>query len=83
MLGLAADSALGLVSSFIGAGATSVIASLPPVYDDAAPMVLQRYYQQRLAGQSPAAALCKAQAQLLAEGDLDLAAIVGYVAFGR
>lgn len=80
---LAADSALGLVSSFIAAGATSVIASLPPVYDDAAPMVLQRYHQQRLAGRSPAAALCKAQAQLLAEGDLDLAAIVGYVAFGR
>ena len=79
---LAADSALGLVSSLLASGATSIVASLPRVDDEAAPTVLRRYHERRLAGEPPAVALCATQAALLGEGVLDPAVVLGFIAIG-
>lgn len=80
---LLADTALGLVASVLQAGASSVIASIPPAFDDVAPDLMRLYHRYRLTGAPPAAALCRAQAELLAAGTHDPAAVVGFVAFGR
>lgn len=80
---LLADTALGLVASVIQAGASSVIASLPPAFDHAARDLLHQYHLNRIAGSPPASALCRAQASLLAAGRHAAASLVGFVAFGR
>lgn len=82
-VGLIADSALGLVASFMQAGAGSVVASVPIVDDDAACVLLQRYHENRLRALPPATALCTAQRDLLAEGRFDATTIVGFAVHGR
>lgn len=79
---LVADNALGLVASFFAAGASTVVASLPPVEDAVAPEIFRRYHQNRLEGHSPSSALCATQASLLDEGHIEASQIVGFMAFG-
>ncbi len=80
---LLADTALGLVASVLQAGASMVIASISPAFDEAAADLIQRFHANRLAGELPPLAICHAQRELLSSGTHDPAAFVGFAAFGR
>jgi len=62
------DELLGLAAALLGMGTRTVVASVVPVPDAAARRVMLAFHQHLLAGDSPAAALARAQARARTAG---------------
>jgi CHAT domain-containing protein len=63
------DEVLGISRALLAAGAASVVASLWPIYDLAAPQMLDKFYRGLVGGEDAALALVRAQRELLALPD--------------
>jgi CHAT domain-containing protein len=61
------DELIGLVRGFFSAGAPSLLVSLWTVDDQTTAALMSRFYQRLRQGDQPAAALCAAQRELLAQ----------------
>jgi CHAT domain-containing protein len=68
------DELLGLAAALLGMGTHTVVASVVPVPDAAARRLMLAFHEQLLAGQSPAAALARAQARARTAGFVCLGA---------
>ncbi len=65
-LALVGDDALGLVASFLEAGARSLVVSIPQAKDDVARAFSLAWHRHRRAGGTPVAAHCAAARELMA-----------------
>ncbi|HZG89702.1 MAG TPA: CHAT domain-containing protein, partial [Pseudonocardia sp.] len=81
-LELTGDDALGLVASFLEAGARFVLASLPPVLDNAARAFATGWHRHRLAGASPLQAVRGVQEELIRRADLPVWSWIGITGYG-
>ncbi|WP_170047067.1 CHAT domain-containing protein [Couchioplanes caeruleus] len=81
-LPLTGDDALGLVASFLEAGARFVLASIPPALDEAAFAFAVAWHRHRLGGASPLAAVRATQLELLKRADLPPWSWVGITGYG-
>ncbi|HEV8151176.1 MAG TPA: CHAT domain-containing protein, partial [Gemmatimonadales bacterium] len=61
----AGDDWVGLTRAFLSAGARHVVATLWPVEDRATAVLMERFYRAFGTGSDPAAALARAQRDLL------------------
>src|SRR5262249_47339935 len=61
------DELIGLARGFFSAGAPSILVSLWPVDDEQTARLMQAFYSGLIAGDGPAAALRKAQLELIKE----------------
>ena len=81
-LELVGDDALGLVASFLEAGARFVLASVPPVQEKTALDFTMAWHSSRLAGSAPLAASRSAQQQLAARAPNEVYLWSGMSAYG-
>lgn len=63
------DEHVGLATTCLIAGANTITGSLWPVLDEAASTMMTRFYERFFAGESPAAALAKAQRVAIENGE--------------
>lgn len=76
-----AEETFGLAWTLLGSGASSVVAPLLPVPDDAARQVMVQLHRHLVAGEAPAAALCRARAAF-PRHDLRALVAASFTAFG-
>jgi len=81
-LPLTGDDALGLVASFLEAGARFVLASVPPVLDEAAHAFALAWHRHRRAGESPLGATRASQQELARRSELPAWSWVGITGYG-
>lgn len=76
------DDILGLPGSFLEAGVSTILVSIPPAEDAAARAFTVHYHTARIAGKSPIMAYQDTQKFMVSEGKFDPMSWVGFVLYG-
>ena len=80
----AGDELMGLAAALLGLGTRTLVASVVAVPDEQTTGLMLDVHRRLRAGDTPAEALCRAQARTIGSGDPGaIAAAAGFICFGR